>query len=147
MCNPQLASSVDCIDALAEDKDADTGLLVELLRTLQTQPTLATSALIGQWYGTERGRRLEQVAALELGHEPDDREFWEAIQRISDRVADQKRQRVSNQISNTLANKKPNQLDEQQRSTFEALIKQRQASLGIRTNDTATVVSKDDSKK
>lgn len=133
LCNPQLAANVDCIDTLAEDTDADTTLLVELLKTLKQQPKLATSALIAQWYGTDKGKRLQQVATLELGHEPDDGEFWEAIKRISDKVADLKHQRASNKLSSTLANRKPNQLDEKQRSEYEEFLKKHKARLGIST--------------
>ncbi|UYM14220.1 DNA primase [Endozoicomonas euniceicola] len=133
LCNPQLASDVKCINTLAQDNDADTALLVELLKTLKQQPNLATSALIAQWYGTDKGKRLQQVATLELGHEPDDREFWEAIKRISDKVADLEHQQASNKISSTLANRKPNQLDEQQRSEYEEFLKKHKARLGIST--------------
>ncbi|AMO58183.1 DNA primase [Endozoicomonas montiporae] len=133
LCNPQLAADVKCVDTLAEDNDADTELLVELLKTLKQQPKLATSALIAQWYGTEKGKRLQQVATLELGHEPDDGEFWEAIKRISDKVADLKHQQASNKISSTLANRKPNQLDERQRSEIEEWLKNHKARLGIST--------------
>ena len=135
LCNPQLASDVKCVDTLAQDNDADTVLLVELLKTLKQQPNLATSALIAQWYGTDKGKRLQQVATLELGHEPDDREFWEAIKRISDKVADLEHQQASNKISSTLANRKPNQLDEQQRSEYEEFLKKHKARLGISTTD------------
>ena len=134
LCNPQLAENVDCIDTLAEDDNADTTLLVELLKTLKQQPKLATSALIAQWYGTVKGKRLQQVATLELGHEPDDGEFWEAIKRISDKVADLKHQRASNKLSSTLANRKPNQLDEKQRSEYEEFLKKHKARLGISTD-------------
>ena len=145
LCNPQLAADVKCVETLAEDNDADTVLLVELLTTLKQQPKLATSALIAQWYGTEKGKRLRQVATLELGHEPDDGEFWEAIKRISDKVADLKHQHASNKISSTLANRKPNQLDEKQRSEYEEFLKNHKARLGISTTGAAqgkTKVSK-----
>ena len=136
LCNPQLAADVNCIDTLAQDSDADTELLVELLRTLKQQPKLATSALIAQWLGTDKGKRLKQVATLELGHEPDDGEFWEAIKRISDKVADLKHQQASNKLSSSLANRKPNQLDEKQRNEYEEFLKKHKARLGIRTEDT-----------
>lgn len=133
LCNTQLAVKVDNIDTLTQDNDADTALLVELLKTLKQQPDLSQGALMRQWTGTEKGRRLEQVATLELGHEPNDEEFWEAIKRISDKVADLRHQQASDSLKSTLAQRKPNQLDEKQRSEFEELLRQKKERLGIST--------------
>ena len=150
LCNPQLAVKVDSIDTLALDNDADTALLVELLKTLKQQPSLATSALIAQWYGTDKGNRLQQVATLELGHEPDDGEFWEAIKRISDKIADLRHQQASESLKSTLAQRKPNQLDEKQRSKFEELLRQKKERLGIGTvapSIAPSITEPDESKK
>lgn len=132
-CNPRLAADVESIDTLAQDNDADTVLLVELLKALKKQPGLGTSALIAQWYGTDKGKRLKQVAALELGHEPDDGEFRDAIKRILEKMADLRHQQASDTLKSTLAQRKPNQLDEKQRNEFEELLRQKKARLGIST--------------
>ena len=133
LCNPQLAGRVDNIETLSKDNDADTSLLVELLKTLKQQPDLTQSAIMAMWLNTDKGNRLQLLATLELGHEPDEGEFWEAIKRISDTVADQRHQRASESLKSTLAQRKPNQLDEKQRSEFEELLRQKKERLGIST--------------
>ena len=146
LCNPQLAMKVDNIDALTQDNDADTALLVELLKTLKQQPDLSRITLIAQWSGTEKGIRLQQVATLELGHEPNDGEFREAIKRISDKVADLRHQQASDSLKSTLAQRKPNQLDEKQRSELEELVRHKKERLGIST-DVQSVTDSSVSKK
>lgn len=133
LCNPQLAGNVDEIEQLEKDDSHDSVLLVALLKTLKQQPNLSTGALIAQWYGTDKGSRLQEVATLELGHEPNDQEFWEAISRIKQTVSEQQSRLTLDTLKQSLAQKRPDQIDASQRSEFEAFLKKQQERLGIST--------------
>ena len=86
--NPKLAIKVKEIEQLKKDDTLDTYLLVELLKKFKQKPGLSTVELIMQWQGTKKGNRLQQVATLALGNQPNEQEFWEAIKRIRDREND-----------------------------------------------------------
>ena len=130
LCNPQLAADVQDLTTLEQDDDADTLLLLELLKALKKQPDLSTSALIAQWFGTSKGERLQQVAILELGHQPDDGEFWEAISRIRDKVADQQQRNTTDTIMQSVARKKPGQMGAEEISNYQEFLKKRLQQIG-----------------
>ena len=76
LCNPEFAKEVsEPFDNLLLSNDPDSQLLVELLKTLKKQPEIATGTLIAQWYGTEQGKRLQSLAALDHGTQAHWNEF------------------------------------------------------------------------
>ncbi|WOG29000.1 DNA primase [Endozoicomonas sp. 8E] len=138
LCNPELASSVKAINELEGDGHPDTQLLIALIKTLQEQPKLATIALIAQWHGTHHGIRLQEIASLELGHQPNDQEFHEAIERIRDTVRELEHKQTTNSLKQTFSQKKPGQIDSAQRSALEALLEKKKKKLGIKPTNTST---------
>ncbi|WP_422138849.1 DNA primase [Endozoicomonas sp. ALC020] len=138
LCNPELAASVKAINELEGDGHPDTQLLIALIKTLQEQPKLATIALIAQWHGTHHGIRLQEIASLELGHQPNDQEFHEAIERIRDTVRELEHKQTANSLKQTFSQKKPGQIDSAQRSVLEALLEKKKKKLGIESTNTST---------
>ena len=135
LCNPQLAVKVENIELLEQDESLDTQLLIELIKVLKQSPKLSTIALIAQWQGTSNGERLQQVATLELGHQPDDGEFWEAISRIREKVQQLKTKATTNNLLQSLASKKPGQFDPAERKEYEAFLKKLQERVSSTKNN------------
>ncbi|KEQ16958.1 DNA primase [Endozoicomonas numazuensis] len=132
LCNPELATAVKAINELEGDEHPDTQLLIALIKTLQEQPKLPTIALIAQWHGTQHGIRLQEIASLELGHQPNDEEFHEAIERIRDTVRELEHKQAAHSLKQTFSQKKPGQIDSAQRSVLEALLEKKKKKLGIK---------------
>lgn len=138
LCNPELAADVKSISELEGDEHPDTQLLIALIKTLQEQPKLPTIALIAQWHGTQHGIRLQEIASLELGHQPNDQEFHEAIERIRDTVRELEHKQTTLSLKQTFSQKKPGQIDSAQRSILEALLEKQKKKLGIKPTTTNT---------
>ncbi len=132
LCNTRLATQVEQISSLEQDSHPDTLLLIKLIKALQLQPNLSTIALIAQWHGTTQGERLQHVATLELGHQPNDGEFWEAIQRIRDRVKLTESRSASDALKHSLNSKRPDQIDSDDKSRLEALLEKQRQRFGVK---------------
>ncbi|MRI31815.1 DNA primase [Endozoicomonas sp. OPT23] len=132
LCNTELAVKVEQVNSLEQDNHPDTQLLLELIKALQLQPNLSTIALIAQWHGTTKGERLQHVATLELGHEPNDAEFWEAIQRIRERGTLMESRSASEALRQSLTSKKPSQIDSDDKSRLEALLEKQRQRFGVK---------------
>ena len=132
LCNTGLAAKVTEVESLEQDSHPDTLLLSELIKALQQQPNLSTIALIAQWHGTTKGERLQQVATLELGHQPNDGEFWEAVKRIRERVRLTEARSASEALQQSLTSKKPNQIDSDDKSRLEALLEKQRQRFGLK---------------
>ena len=133
LCNPELAAGVKAMSELEGDEHPDTQLLIALIRTLQEQPKLPTIALIAQWHGTQHGIRLQEIASLALGHQPNDQEFHEAIERIRETVRELEHKQTTHTLKQTFSQKKPGQIDSTQRSVLEALLEKQKKKLGIKS--------------
>ena len=116
LCNPEFAIDVrEPLDDLTLLPDSDNTLLIDLLKTLKQQPTLNTGTLIAQWFGTDNGRRLESLAALDHGTQANITEFQEALNEIRNRSQQQQQKASFSSLLNNLHNKAPGQLDEEHR--------------------------------
>ncbi|OED43626.1 DNA primase [Endozoicomonas sp. (ex Bugula neritina AB1)] len=119
LCNPEFAIDVQKpFDKLTLKSDTDNALLLDLLKTLKEQPTLNTGTLIAQWYGTDNGKRLEALAALELTTEPNITEFQETLDEIRFRAEQNSQQTDLQSLLSTLQNKSPSQMNEEERRLF-----------------------------
>ncbi|WP_252176963.1 DNA primase [Endozoicomonas sp. 4G] len=137
LCNPELATDVKAINELEGDEHPDTQLLIALIKTLQEQPKLPTIALIAQWHGTRNGSRLQEIASLQLGHQPNNQEFHEAIERIRDKVQELEHRQATHSLKQTFSQKKPDQIDSAQRDVLKALLEKQKKKLGIKPANTA----------
>ena len=116
LCNPEFAKEVsEPLDNLILSNDPDSQLLVELLKILKKQPELATGTLIAQWYGTEQGKRLQSLAALDHGTEAHWNEFEETLETMREKARQQQQKNRFNTLLGSLQNKKPGQVDEEYR--------------------------------
>ncbi|MCZ6828725.1 MAG: DNA primase [Gammaproteobacteria bacterium] len=62
---PDIAGRVGDFNALRELEGDDIALLIELLELLQRRPESNTAMILGHWYGTPAGERLNQLASQE----------------------------------------------------------------------------------
>ena len=116
LCNPEFAKEVSgSLDSLILNNDPDSQLLVELLKTLKKQPELSTGTLIAQWYGTEQGKRLQSLAALDHGTEAHWNEFEETLETLREKARQQQQKNRFSTLLSSLQDKKPGQVDEEYR--------------------------------
>ena len=115
LCNPEFAHETVNTDLLKLESDPDSELLIELLNTLKQQPTLSTATLIAQWYGTEKGNRLQSLASLDHGTTAHHQEFLDTLASIRDKVKKQQQKANFGHLRKSLQNKGPGQIDEIQR--------------------------------
>lgn len=119
ICNPDFAKEVkEPFDDLHLDNDADTSLLIELLKTLKKQPDLKPGTLIAQWYGTEHGKRLQSLIALDHATEAHWDEFNETLKTLRSKHQELKKKNDFRSLLNTLKNKSPSQMSEDERQLF-----------------------------
>lgn len=131
LCNTELAQEVsEPFDDLILENDSDNQLLIDLLKILKKNPTLKTSTLIAQWYGTEKGVRLQTLAALDHGTTAHRNEFLETLAQIRRKHSEtENHNKHSNFLTSNLQNKKPSQLDEETRKKYLALLESKRQSL------------------
>ena len=62
---PDIAGQAKDLDALRQLEGADIELLIQLLELLQRRPESNTAMILGHWYGTPAGERLNHLASQE----------------------------------------------------------------------------------
>ncbi|KEI73161.1 DNA primase [Endozoicomonas elysicola] len=136
LCNPEFAQeTLEPFDDLQLENDGDSQLLIDLLKILKKNPTLKTSTLIAQWYGTEKGERLQALAALDHGTTAHRDEFLETLTSIRKKAGLNLQQNQYKNLLQSLQNKKPGQLDEDLRRQFRELQEQlRRQKLGVNSD-------------
>ncbi len=136
LCNPEFAQETpEPFDELQLENDGDSQLLIDLLKILKKNPTLKTSTLIAQWYGTEKGERLQALAALDHGTTAHRDEFLETLASIRKKAGLDLQQNQYKNLLQSLQNKKPGQLDEDLRRQFQELQEQlRRQKLGVNSD-------------
>jgi DNA primase len=120
---PAVAKSVKDPRSLAQIEQPGIGLLVDLLETLQSTPTLNTAALLERWRNTEEGKHLEKLATWQPSlNDPESlqQEFLGAIARLEE-------QHRSSRTDALLAKANQGQLSAEEKAELKALLQQRQA--------------------
>jgi len=122
--HPAIAQEVRDLATLAQIEQPGIGLLVDLLETLQSAPTLSTAALLERWRNTEEGKHLDKLAAWQPSlHDPDSlqQEFLGALARL-------KEQHRSSRTDALLAMANQGELSAGEKAELQALLRQRQSS-------------------
>ncbi|WP_066016896.1 DNA primase [Endozoicomonas atrinae] len=134
LCNPEFAQEVsEPFDNLKLENDSDSKLLIDLLTILKKEPSLKTSTLIAQWYGTEKGERLQALAALDHGTTAHRDEFLETLAKIRKKHNEaHNHNEHSSFLISSLQNKRPSQLDEETRKKYLELLESKRRSLNYK---------------
>ncbi|WP_419534785.1 DNA primase [Endozoicomonas sp.] len=137
LCNPEFAQEVsEPFDGLKLANDSDSQLLIDLLTILKKSPSLKASTLIAQWYGTEKGTRLQALAALDHGNSAHRDEFLQTIAKIRKKHFEaQSHNEYSSFLISSLQNKKPSQLDEETRKKLWKQLESKRQSLNYKESD------------
>ena len=137
LCNPEFAQEVsEPFDNLKLTNDSDSQLLIDLLTILKKSPSLKASTLIAQWYGTEKGARLQTLAALDHGTTAHRDEFLETLAKIRKKHNEaQNHSEHSSFLISSLQNKRPSQLDEETRKKYLELLESKRQSLNYKDSD------------
>ncbi|USE37417.1 DNA primase [Endozoicomonas sp. SCSIO W0465] len=137
LCSPEFAREVsEPFDNLKLENDNDSQLLIDLLTILKKEPLLNTSTLIAQWYGTDKGKRLQALAALDHGTTAHRDEFLETLAKIRKKHNEvQNHNEHSSFLSSSLQNKRPSQLDEETRKKYLKLLESKRQSLKYKESD------------
>ncbi len=121
--HPEVAQQVDNPRSLAQIEQPGIGLLVDLLETLQSAPTLNTAALLERWRNTEEGKHLEKLATWQPSlNDPESlqQEFLGAIARLEE-------QHRSSRTDALLAKANQGQLSAEEKAELKTLLQRRQA--------------------
>jgi len=119
--HPAVAQQVKDPRTLAQIEQPGIGLLVDLLETLQSAPTLNTAALLERWRNTEEGKHLEKLATWQPSlNDPESlqQEFLGAIARLEE-------QHRSSRTDSLLAKANQGELSSEEKAELKALLQQR----------------------
>ena len=122
--HPAVAQQVTDLRSLAQINQPGIGLLVDLLETLQSAPTLNTAALLERWRNTEEGTHLEKLATWQPSlNDPESlqQEFLGALARLEE-------QHRSSRTDSLLAKANQSDLSADEKAELKALLSQRQAA-------------------
>jgi len=119
--HPEVAQQVKDPRSLAQIEQPGIGLLVDLLETLQSAPTLNTAALLERWRNTEEGKHLEKLATWQPSlNDPESlqQEFLGAIARLEE-------QHRSSRTDSLLAKANQGELSSEEKAELKTLLQQR----------------------
>ncbi|MGB1270457.1 MAG: DNA primase [Endozoicomonas sp.] len=136
LCNPEFAREVtDPLESLTLANDSDSLLLIELLKTLQQTPGLSPGALIAQWYGTDKGMRLQALAEMDHGTTEHRQEFLDTLDNIRRKANEAWENNRLKLITQNMKNKKPEQLEQDTLAEYRKYFQQLQQRHAVRDSE------------
>lgn len=136
LCNPEFArEATGPLESLALENDNDSLLLIELLKTLQQTPGLSAGALIAQWYGTDKGARLQTLAEMDHGTSEHRQEFLDTLDNIRRKANEARENNRLKLITQNMKNKKPEQLDQDTLAEYRKYFQQLQQRHAVRDSE------------